>query len=351
MRLQRAFLLFGCVFLCFDGVFAQGGSTVFGAGYSLPLPVNAAPGQILNLFVAGVGAGLTGRVTATSLPLPYMIAGISVNLVQTVSPQTVPVPLLAVRPVSTCGSESPFGSANCGQYTIVTVQVPYELVPPCQSGGPQACPSSAPANSAQLVVSESGVSPVDKQLPTAVALNPLTDQIHVATSCDLDSAASLIGCVSTPLVTHADGTLVTAAKPANIGEEIVIYALGLGGTNPAAQTGQAAPSPAATVQNLAGVEYNYSINAPPSEGIPAPLASCALGVTCPVPPAFAGLTSGMTGLYQVNVVVPPSTGVFPCGAGVISNLTITLVGATSYDGAGICVAPSSAGGPSSVRIP
>lgn len=342
MTFQRA-LSFGCVALFSLAAFAQGESTVFGAGYSLPLPVNAAPGQILNLMVAGVGAALTGRVAAPSLPLPYTLAGISVELVQTVSPSTIPVPLLAVRPVSTCGIAPPAGSAPCGQYTIVTVQVPYELVPVCQAGGQQVCPSAPLANFAQLVVSENGTA------GGAVALNPLADQIHVTTSCDLDSAASVTACLSNPLVTHADGTLVTAASPAQIGEEIVIYALGLGATSPAGQTGQAAPSPASVAQNLAGVEYNYALNAPPSKGIPAPFATCALGVTCPVPPVFAGLTNGMVGLYQVNVVVPESPSVFPCGAGVVSNLTITLVGAASYDGAGICVAPPSTATPSLVR--
>ena len=124
-----------------------------------------------------------------------------------------------------------------------------------------------------------------------------------------------------------------------VGEEIVIYALGLGTTNPAAQTGHATPSPAPVATTVAGFEYNYAINAPPSEGIPAPFATCALGVTCPVPPAFAGLTSGTVGLYQVNVVLPPSQSIFPCGAGITSNLTITIVGSESYDGAAICVAP------------
>jgi hypothetical protein len=144
------------------------------------------------------------------------------------------------------------------------------------------------------------------------------------------------------MVTHANGSLVTAASPAQIGEEIVIYALGLGSTDPQAQTGQAAPSPALPVISLAGVDFNYAVNAPPSKGIPAPLATCTYGVTCPEPPAFAGLTSGSVGLYQVNVVVPPSQSVFPCGAGVVSNLTISLIGQNSFDGAGICVAPSTA---------
>ncbi len=309
---------------------AQTPNTVIGSSYSLPTAINAAPGQILNLIVADVGASLTGRVASSSLPLPDTLANISVQLTQAQAPQSVAAPILAVRPVSTCPTVVDLASAPCGQYAVVTIQVPYELYVICQA--PLPCPVVASTVPPQLVVSQNGVA------GGAVQLNPLRDQIHVVTSCDLDSAATA-PCIPSPVVARADGSLVTAASPAQIGEEIVIYALGLGSTSPQAQTGQAAPSPSLPVISLAGVEFNYAVNAPPSNGIPAPFATCALGVTCPVPPAFAGLTSGSVGLYQVNVVVPPSKNVFPCGAGVVSNLTISLIGQSSFDGAGICVAP------------
>ena len=59
-------VLFGCLFLLSYTAFGQTSNTVFGAGYALPAPINAAPGQIPNLFVQGVGANLTGRVTASA---------------------------------------------------------------------------------------------------------------------------------------------------------------------------------------------------------------------------------------------------------------------------------------------
>jgi len=311
---------------------AQTPNTVIGSSYTLPTVINAAPGQILNLIVAGVGASLTGRVTASSLPLPNTLAKLSVQLTQVEAPTSVAAPILAVRPVSTCPTGFTLGSAACGQYTVVTIQMPYELSLLCLP--PQECPTVSPLPP-QLVVSENGIP------GGALQLNPLRDQIHVATNCDLNTPATPL-CMSAPMVTHANGTLVTSASPAQIGEEIVIYALGLGSTNPQAQTGHAAPSPAAPVTSLAGVEFDYAVNAPPSNGIPAPFATCAYGVTCPEPPAFAGLTSGFVGLYQVNVVVPPAQSVFPCGAGVVSNLTISVIGQNSFDGAGICVAPPTA---------
>jgi uncharacterized protein (TIGR03437 family) len=41
----------------------------------------------------------------------------------------------------------------------------------------------------------------------------------------------------TSIVTHADGTLVSADSPAKSGETVVVYAFGLGQTTPAVKTG------------------------------------------------------------------------------------------------------------------
>jgi len=323
--------------LLLPAAFAQTANTVFGSTYSLPAGLDAAPGQILNLLVAGIAANLTARVAATSLPLPNMLAGISVQMTQSFSPQSVPAPILAVRPVSTCLGV-PLGSVPCGHYAVVTVQIPYEVVPTCPF-----C-EAAVSNVAHLVVSENGVP------GGMVTLTPDFDQVHVANACDLDTAATF-PCGSKPMVTHPDGSLVTAQSPAHVGEEIVIYALGLGRTTPMAQTGQASPSPAAVTQNIRGLIYNYGINLPPTQGVPAPFATCAIGTGCPEPPAFSGLAPGAVGLYQVNFVIPPGSNIFPCGAGVVSNLTLSIVGSSSYDGAGICVEPPALAGTGQGRSP
>jgi uncharacterized protein (TIGR03437 family) len=44
-------------------------------------------------------------------------------------------------------------------------------------------------------------------------------------------------------VTHANGTIVDGFHPARPGEELVMYAFGLGRTTPELKTGEAAPSP------------------------------------------------------------------------------------------------------------
>ena len=318
--------------------FAQTANTVIGMGYSSPVPITVAPGQILNLFVQGIGGSLTQRVAATSLPLPTSLADISVQLLQSAAPQSVAVPLLAVRSVSTCLNGTSLGSATCGEYTVVTVQVPYELVPNCQAVT-QVCPSSATPfiNIAQLIVSDAGVS------GNAIALNPLVDQIHIANLCDIDTSAPL-ACGSAPVITHADGSLISVSSPAIPGEEIVIYALGLGATNPAVPTGQVTPSPAPLAINLNKVNFEYGANEGPSKGVPLSLTVCSTIPTCPFIPRFAGLTPTSVGLYQINFVIPQSAqGIVACGPGITSNLTLTIVGLTSFDGAGICVAPSHSG--------
>jgi uncharacterized protein (TIGR03437 family) len=62
-------------------------------------------------------------------------------------------------------------------------------------------------------------------------------------------------------------------------------------------------------------------------------------------PIYAGLAPGYVGLYQINFTVPPPpVGTPPCSGAVQSNLTVSVGGLASFDGAGICVAASQPGG-------
>jgi uncharacterized protein (TIGR03437 family) len=75
-------------------------------------------------------------------------------------------------------------------------------------------------------------------------------------------------------------TFVQPAHPAKAGvDTIVFYALGLGQTSPAAQDGQAAQG----LQQVSSVEAVIGF---------------------PIQPAYAGLTPGSVGLYQINVPLP-----------------------------------------------
>jgi uncharacterized protein (TIGR03437 family) len=86
-----------------------------------------------------------------------------------------------------------------------------------------------------------------------------------------------------PLITKADGSLVTLENPAKPGDAIVIYCTGLGAVDqPLEDSAMTPDSSLFSVVNPVSVTFN--------------------GV--PIAPFFAGLTPKFTGLYQVNVVVP-----------------------------------------------
>ncbi|HTS47526.1 MAG TPA: hypothetical protein VMH05_06255 [Bryobacteraceae bacterium] len=91
-------------------------------------------------------------------------------------------------------------------------------------------------------------------------------------------------------VTHADGSLVTQSSPAVGGETVVLYVTGLGKVNPPVADGVAAPAP----PPLSYTVENINVDIQDTDGNIYPAAT----------PAFAGLTPGFAGLYQINFVVP-----------------------------------------------
>jgi uncharacterized protein (TIGR03437 family) len=311
-------------------------NTVVGAGYSAPVPLTVAPGQLVTLFVEGIGASLKQQVRAQSVPLPTVLAGISVTLKQFSS--ETPVPLLSVQPVSTCSPSLSQGS--CGTLTAVTVQIPFELRTLCLLCLSPVLPAP------QLFVSENG------HAGASIDLTPLADQIHILTACDLllpspVERINLTGLPCAPIVTHGDGSMVSATKPAKAGEQLVAYAVGLGATNPPAVTGQRAAAAPPTAEAFT-IDYNYHPNALPAK----PLVFPNTGEAAPnLIPLYSGLTPAFVGLYQINFLVlnnPPAIppcddlSTVPPGASVVqSNLTVSFGGAFSFDGAGICVAPGS----------
>ena len=313
---------------------SQTSNTVVGAGFVKPAPIAVAPGELVTIFVHGVGAKVSDRVRAGSLPLPTTLAGISVSLKQTYSPQgPIPVPLLAVFPVSTCANLQP-----CGRLTGITIQIPFEL----HLGTGFGPPRLDPPNFAQLVVSEDGTN------GAAVELMPLDDRIHVLR---VDDTITGLGrpspefSLQQAIVTHADGKLVSQSNPAKPGETLVMWAVGLGLTKPAVKSGEATPAPAPTFAEVV-IDFDFRYNAAPSPplrrprsfplvaGLPATLAESVSST-----PVFSGLAPGFVGLYQVNFIVPqPPPSHLPCGpADIQSNLTVSIGGDISFDGAGICV--------------
>jgi uncharacterized protein (TIGR03437 family) len=88
------------------------------------------------------------------------------------------------------------------------------------------------------------------------------------------------------IATHADGSTITQEAPAHPGEVIVIYATGLGGTDPALPF-SGAPMLPLVIRRAA--DLRVLLNGTPVE---------ARSV------AYAGVTPRWLGLYQVNVVLP-----------------------------------------------
>jgi hypothetical protein len=154
------------------------GNTITGMGYSYP-PATVAPGQLITVFVAG---NVQGDISAT-------VQGLS-------------APVLEVRRPSGCAAPT-----ICSSVTGVTIQIPYELGPACLFTNP-ACDLSILT---QLIVTANGVAgaPID--------VTPLPDQVHILTACDTvvpggSGTAPFDQLPCAHLVTHADGSMVTAGR-------------------------------------------------------------------------------------------------------------------------------------------
>ena len=95
------------------------------------------------------------------------------------------------------------------------------------------------------------------------------------------------------IAAHVDNSAIAPGSPAQAGETIVVYACGLGRTQPNPAPG-AIPQNAAVIQRLSDLKVY-------------------LGGTAIDPPRiqYAGLTPGSAGLYQINLVLPDGLGTDP----------------------------------------
>ena len=261
-------------------------------------------------------------MTAAGTPLPFTLAGFSVSFQQDAT--TVPVPLLGISQ-ERCAYPNA-GAGLCESLTVISMQVPVEIQPDCPLCG-------RPPNLNFFVVSDAGVPKT-----MAAAIVPGVN-IHITDNCDTTAQFSQIGEPTCgKIVAHADGTRVDYNHRAKVGEELVMYAFGLGQTNPLVKSGTVTSSPAPQLPaSQFGLNFNYTPNAAPS--LPNLLGSPWFDYT-PPSPVYVALVPGFVGLYQVNFVVPPAPAVtpyVPCSGRVSWNLMVTLFTANSVDGAGICV--------------
>ncbi|MBL8213465.1 MAG: hypothetical protein JNK87_22295 [Bryobacterales bacterium] len=95
------------------------------------------------------------------------------------------------------------------------------------------------------------------------------------------------------VIVNQDGSLpMPGGRPARPGQVITIYAVGLGATSPAVGTGEGAPA----------AEPLARVTSPPR----VILGNAFQGAEV-LQPIFVGLTPGLVGLYQVNVILPAET--------------------------------------------
>jgi uncharacterized protein (TIGR03437 family) len=290
----------------------QAQTIVIGAGYTTPQPIAASPGQVITIFATVAGKQPADPVTANP-PLPTSLGGFSVLLRQSfIDPMLIPIQ--SVVDTLSCSNVTPM---QCNTVSQITVQVPYELMPNIPH-------VSLPQNFARLEIN------YNDALTNSLFLNPVPDSIHVLNSCDVAAGANQTGGCG-PIVTHSDGSLVTAANPAQANETLTMSLVGLGQPAGTVTTGAPAPEIAPTLDGVM-ISYDARENASPSMLVP----------TSSFPVDSAQLVPGSVGIYNITFLVPAlPPGVSACSNTVQSNLTVDIKRTTSFAGVGICVVPSS----------
>jgi uncharacterized protein (TIGR03437 family) len=291
----------------------QAQAVVIGAGYATPGTIDVAPGQVITIFARVPGKIPADTVSATP-PLPFKLAGFSVVLRQTFPSDPKQIPLLSVADYQSCSVVAPL---VCDTVSMITVQVPFELTPNVNT----VPKTTVPQNFARLEISYNDA-------PTnSLFVNPVPDRIHILNSCDVAAAPLRQQETCLPLITRADGTVVSPDNAPQPGEVLSVSVVGLGPANTPVATGVAAPQDPVAVD---GVLIGLDARANASPGMPLAVSS--------FPANSALLKSGLVGIYQVTFTVPSlPSGTPACSDMVRSNLTINIGRTASYDGVGICV--------------
>lgn len=292
-------------------------AVVIGAGYATPGRTDVAPGQVITIFARVPGKIPADTVSATP-PLPFKLAGFSVVLRQTFPSDPQQIPILSVADYQSCSVVAPL---VCDTVSMITVQVPFELTPNVNT----VPKTTVPENFARLEISYNDVA------TNSLFVNPVLDRIHILNSCDVAAAPLRQQDACLPLITRADGTVVSRDNAPQPGEVLSVLVVGLGPVNTPVATGVAAPQDPVAVD---GVLISLDARANASPGMPLTVSS--------IPANSALLKSGLVGIYQVTFTVPSlPSGTPACNDMVRSNLTIDIGRSASFDGIGICVETSS----------
>lgn len=227
------------------GVPKCAGSGVYLCGYGVvnlanlaPITNPIAPNELISITGSGF---TTSTVTASSLPLPASLGGVTV--------------------------------------TINGIRAPLDYVSPTQI----------------IALVPSSISPDNDVYYATLQVannnsNALSNQVTVYTNDSAPGVFAGPAAVGVAAAQHGNGSNVTASDPADIGEEIAVYVGGLGSVSPViVPDGAAAPLSPLSAATDPDIDVDF--------GDP----------YAPVYPIFAGLTPTLTGLYQINAVVPSGT--------------------------------------------
>ena len=220
-----------------------------------------APGGIVAVFGDGFLSGEPQQ--AKALPLPTELGGVRVLV------NDKPVPVY-------------FASAN-----QINFQLPYDT----------------PAGIVTVRVEKSG----QRGNAVSVAIGRSVPRLLRLNIADYGIVVNGDGSFPIPPTTGVN------SHPAKVGDTLVIYALGLGQTNPAVESGVASPS-----SPLGRARGGYRV----SFGSPSPFGGSSAEVT----PLYVGLTPNFVGLYQINVTIPQDT---PKGSAVPIALISDLEGSSN----------------------
>ncbi len=195
-----------------------------------------APGSIAALF----GSGLAAQTQiATSVPLPKTLAGVTVKI------NSLDAPLFFVSP------------------NQINLQVP----------------SGVNVGTANIQVFNSGAAS-----PVATGSATVAEAAPGVFTLDLSGRNQAVA-LNSDLSRNAEFDRLPSSRPEAGGNVVVIYATGIGNTNPLVADGQVAPGgPLAQATSATTVTIG---------GIPADV-------------QFSGLAPGFVGLWQLNVVIPAS---------------------------------------------
>lgn len=217
---------------------------VVNAGSFAPATNPVAPGEIIAIFGSGMSSG---TASATNLPLPTNLGGVSVSV------NGVNIPLFYVSP------------------TQITAMVPYTI---SVANG---------VNYATFSVNNNGTTS-----------NAVTTYVRNSSPGVFSLAQSGVGPAAAE---HANYSVISTSDPVTVGETITLYVGGLGAVNPAVTAGDAAPSspPSSATGQVIVTFAGQGTSTPAFAGL-TPTAAGLYQINVAVP---SGLTSGDA---VVNVV-------------------------------------------------